>query len=205
MGLGTVAAARLGKAAQAIESRLGSLGMTSKLPVSAETQAIVRNAVPSAIMTTGFNMLGGVDPVTSVIAGAADLGINVGGMKLAGRYAPGTVGKLSYTDAKGKTLTRNEYIPSGPQNIVQGLAPIGASMAVMPLIQNQMQQQQQEEMDQTVSLQQQAMQRQLINGNLTQALSPGTQFQLQGMEQTLNPATLNQNVIDPYGYGRGVI
>lgn len=205
MGLGTAAAARLGKAAQVIQSRLGNLGMTSKLPLGPETQAIVRNAVPSAIMTTGFNMLGGVDPTTSVLAGVADLGINVGGMKLAGRYAPGTVGKLSYTDAKGKTVTRNEYIPSGPQNIIQGLAPIGASMAVMPLIQNQMQAQQQQEMDQTVSLQQQAMQRQLINGDLTQSLSPGTQFQMQGMEQTIDPNSLNQNLRDPYGYSRGLI
>jgi hypothetical protein len=60
-------------------------------------------------------------------------------------------------------------------------------------------------MDQTVALQQQAMQRQLINGNLTQALSPGTQFQLQGLEQTLNSQTLNQNLSDPYGYSRGMI
>jgi hypothetical protein len=204
MGLGTAATTMLGKAAAAIEGRLGKLGMTSPV-IGDETQAILRGAVPSAIMTTGFNMLGGVDPITSAIAGAADLGINVGGMKLAGRYAPGTLGKLSYKDPSGKTLTRNEYIPSGPQNIVQGLAPVAASMAVTPLIQNQIQAQQQQEMDQTVSLQQEAMQRQLLNGNLTQALSPGTQFQLQGMEQTLNPATLNQNIMDPYGYGRGVI
>jgi predicted aconitase with swiveling domain len=204
MGLGTSATAMLGKAARAMEGRLGNLGML-RPAVGEETQAILRNAVPSAIMTTGFNILGGVDPMTSVVAGAADLGINVGGMKLAGRYAPGTMGKLSYTDNKGKTLTRNEYVPSGPQNIVQGLAPVAASMAVMPLIQNQMQQQQQKEMDQTVSLQQQAMQRQLINGDLTQALSPGTQFQLQGMEQTLNPESLKQNMADPYGYGRGLI
>jgi len=78
-------------------------------------------------------------------------------------------------------------------------------MAVTPLIQNQLRAQQQQEMDQTVSLQQQAMQRQLINGNLTQALSPGTQFQMQGLEQTIDPSTLNENMIDPYGYGRGVI
>jgi len=204
MGVGTAATAMLGKAARAVENRLGSVGMVRPV-VNEETQAILRGAVPNAIMTTGFNMLGGVDPMTSVIAGAADLGMNVGGMKLAGKYAPGTVGKLSYKDASGKTLTRNEYIPSGPQNIVQGLAPVAASMAVMPLIQNQMQAQQQQEMDQTVSLQQQAMQRQLINGNLTQSLSPGTQFQMQGMEQTIDPATLNQNMVDPYGYGRGVI
>ena len=204
MGLGTSATAMLGRAATAIEGRLGKLGMTRPV-IGDETQAILRGAVPSAIMTTGFNMLGGVDPMTSVIAGAADLGMNVGGMKLAGRYAPGTLGKLSYTDAKGKTITRNEYIPSAAQNIVQGLAPVAASMAVTPLIQNQLRAQQQQEMDQTVSLQQQAMQRQLINGNLTQALSPGTQFQMQGLEQTIDPSTLNENMIDPYGYGRGVI
>jgi hypothetical protein len=204
MGLGTSATAMLGRAAAAIEGRLGKLGMTRPV-IGDETQAILRGAVPSAIMTTGFNMLGGVDPMTSVIAGAADLGMNVGGMKLAGRYSPGTLGKLSYTDAKGKTITRNEYIPSAAQNIVQGLAPVAASMAVTPLIQNQLQAQQQQEMDQTISLQQQAMQRQLVNGDLTQALSPGTQFQMQGLEQTINPATLNLNMLDPYGYGRGVI
>ena len=204
MGLGTSATAMLGRAAAALEGRLGKLGMTSPV-IGNETKAILRGAVPSAIMTTGFNILGGVDPMTSVIAGAADLGMNVGGMKLAGRYAPGTLGKLSYTDAKGKTITRNEYIPSAAQNIVQGLAPVAASMAVTPLIQNQLQAQQQQEMDQTISLQQQAMQRQLINGDLIQALSPGTQFQMQGLEQTIDPSTLNKNIIDPYGYGRGII
>lgn len=204
MGLGTAATAMLGKAAKAVENRLGSVGMVRPV-INDETQAILRGAVPNAIMTTGFNILGGVDPMTSVIAGAADLGMNVGGMKLAGKYAPGTLGKLSYTDAKGNTITHNEYIPSGPQNIVQGLAPVAASMAVMPLIQNQMQAQQQQEMDQTISLQQQAMQRQLINGDLRQALSPGTQFQMQGVEQTLNANSANQNVMDPYGYGRGIV
>jgi hypothetical protein len=204
MGLGNSATAMLGKAAKGIQSRLGRVGMVAPA-VGDETQAILRGAVPSAIMTTGFNMLGGVDPMTSVLAGAADLGINVGGMKLAGRYSPGTLGQLEYKDKAGKISTRNEYIPSPAQNVVQGLAPVAASMAIMPLIQGQMQAQQQQEMDQTVSLQQQAMQRQLINGDLTQSLSPGTQFQLQGMEQTLNPATLNQNIMDPYGYGRGVI
>lgn len=205
MGLGTAAATRLGNAAQAVRSRLGKLGMASEIPLTPETQAIMRGAVPSAIMTTGFNLLGGVDPINSVLAGAVDIGLNVGGMQLAGKYAPGTLGKLSYTDAKGKTVTRPEYIPSGPQTIAQGLSPVAASMVITPLIRNQMQKEQQEEMDQTVALQQQAMQRQLINGNLTQALSPGTQFQLQGLEQTLNSQTLNQNLADPYGYSRGMI
>jgi hypothetical protein len=204
MGLGTSAAAALGRAAKAVESRLGKVGMT-RPAVGDETQAILRGAVPSAIMTTGWNMLGGVDPMTSMIAGAADLGLNVGGMKLAGRYAPGTLGQLTYKDPTGKVLTRSEYIPSNVQSVVQGLAPVAASMLVNPLIQRQLQAQQQQEMDQTVALQQQAMQRQLINGDLSQALSPGTQFQMQGLEQTINPNTTVPNMLDPYGLSRGMI
>jgi hypothetical protein len=201
MGLGTSAAQMLGNAAKAIETRLGKVGIV-RPPAGSETDVMLRQALPNAAMATGMNLLGGVDPMTSVLAGALDLGFNVGGTKLAGKYAPGTLGKLH---VEGEKTPRNEYIPSGPQNIVQGLAPLAASMAVTPLIQNQIQAQQQQEMDQTVSLQQQAMQRQLINGDLSQALSPGTQFQMQGLEQTLNPATLNANMVDPYGYARGVI
>jgi len=186
-------------------SRLEKVGMAKAIS-NEDTQSILRGAIPGAIMTTGFNLIGGVSPMTSVIAGALDLGLNVGGTKLAGRYAPGRQGTLSYVDsATKKTVTRTEYMPSGPQAVVQAIAPIASSALVMPLIQQQMQDEQKNEMDQTVSLQQQAVQRQLINGNLTQALSPGTQFQLQGLEQTLNPATLNMNLADPYGYARGMI
>ena len=187
--------------------RLGQTGMLSAAE-QAEKQAINKsllgNSVPGAIMVAGFNMLGGVDPMTSLAAGAMDLGINYGGMKLAGRLSPGRMGTLSYQQ-DGKTVTRPEFMPSRAQGLVQGVSPIISSLAAMPMIQNSLIQKQQEDMDQTVSMQQQALQRELVNGLQAQALSPGTQFQMQGLEQTIDPSTLMANMADPYGYGRGVI
>jgi hypothetical protein len=197
MGLGATGAATLGRAAKAIEERLAKAGITRPIAGSAN-DVLLRNALPSAALTTGMNLIGGVDPMTSAIAGALDLGLNVGGTKLAGKYFPGTLGQLS---VKGEAAPRSEYIPSFAQGAAQAVAPMAASLAITPLIQNQ----QQQEMDQTVSLQQQAMQRQLINGNLVQALSPGTQFQMQGLEQTISPVTLGPNLLDTYGYARGMI
>lgn len=201
MGLGTSGAAILGKAAQAIEGRLARVGITRPLAGS-ENDVLIRNALPNAALAAGMNLIGGVDPMTSMIAGALDLGFNVGGTKLAGKYFPGTLGKLQ---VKGEATPRAEYIPSLAQNTMQTIAPMAASLAVTPLIQNQIQAQQQQEMDQTASIQQQAMQRQLINGGLAQALSPGTQFQMQGMEQLINPTMLNPSVAETYGYARGLI
>jgi hypothetical protein len=210
MGLPASATQGLVSSLRNIAGRLGKTGMLSAAEqVEKQTinKALLGSSVPGAIMVAGFNMLGGVDPMTSLAAGALDLGINYGGMKLAGRLSPGRMGTLTHQQ-DGKTVTRPEFIPSRAQGLVQGLSPIVSSIAAMPLIQNsliQQQQQQQEDMDQTVSMQQQAMQRELINGLQAQALSPGTQFQMQGLEQTIDPSTLMANMADPYGYGRGII
>ena len=200
------AAARQGLASS-IRNLAARLNNTGMLPVSekqAVTKAILGNTIPSAVMVTGFNMLGGVDPVTSVLAGAVDLGIGYGGMKLAGKLAPGRMGTLTQKQGD-KTVTTPHFIPSAAQNIVQGVSPIASSIAVMPMIQNAMQQQQLQEMDQTGSIQQQALQQQLINGVQAQNLSPNTLFQMQGVKHTMNPEALMQNAMDPYGYGRGII
>jgi len=197
----------LGSSLRNLAGRLGQTGMLSAAQ-QAEKQAINKSllgsSVPGAIMVAGFNMLGGVDPMTSLAAGAMDLGINYGGMKLAGRLSPGRMGTLSYQQ-DGKTVTRPEFMPSRAQGLVQGVSPIISSLAAMPMIQNSLIQKQQEDIDQTVSMQQQALQRELVNGLQAQALSPGTQFQMQGLEQTIDPSTLMANMADPYGYGRGVI
>ena len=183
------------------------LAKTGMLPVAerqAVTKAILGNTIPSAVMVTGFNMLGGVDPMTSILAGAVDLGIGYGGMKLAGKLSPGRMGSLTQKQGD-KTVTTPHFIPSAAQNVVQGVSPIASSIAVMPMIQKAMQQQQLQEMDQTGSIQQQELQRQLINGVQAQNLSNGTLFQMQGVDHTMNPEVLMQNAMDPYGYGRGVI
>jgi len=200
------AAARQGLA-NSIKNLAARLSNTGMLPVSekqAVTKAILGNTIPSAVMVTGFNMLGGVDPMTSILAGAVDLGIGYGGMKLAGKLAPGRMGSLTHKQGD-KTVTTPHFIPSAAQNIVQGVSPIASSIAVMPMIQNAMQQQQLQEMDQTGSIQQQELQRQLINGVQGQNLSPNTLFQMQGVNHTMNPEALMQNAMDPYGYGRGII
>jgi len=200
------AAARQGLASS-IRNLAAGLTKTGMLPVAekqAVTKAILGNTIPSAVMVTGFNMLGGVDPMTSLLAGAVDLGIGYGGMKLAGRLSPGRMGSLTQKQGD-KTVTTPHFIPSAAQNVVQGVSPIASSIAVMPMIQKAMQQKQLEEMTQMGSIQQQELQRQLINGVQAQNLSPNTLFQLQGVEQTIDPTTLMQNAMDPYGYGRGVI
>ena len=199
------AAARQGLA-NSIKNLAARLNNTGMLPVSekqAVTKAILGNTIPSAVMVTGFNMLGGVDPVTSILAGAVDLGIGYGGMKLAGKLAPGRMGSLTHKQGD-KTVTTPHFIPSAAQNIVQGVSPIASSIAVMPMIQNAMQQQLQE-MDQTGSIHQQELQRQLIDGVQALNLSPNTLFQMQGLNHTMNPEALMQNAMDPYGYGRGII
>jgi hypothetical protein len=200
------AAARQGLASSIknLAARLNNTGMLPVAEKQAVTKAILGNTIPSAVMVTGFNMLGGVDPMTSILAGAVDLGIGYGGMKLAGKLAPGRMGSLTQKQGD-KTVTTPHFIPSAAQNIVQGVSPIASSIAVMPMIQKAMQQQQLEEMDQTGSIQQQELQRQLINGVQAQNLSPNTLFQMQGLEQTMDPTALMQNLGDPRGYARGVI
>jgi hypothetical protein len=152
------------------------------------SKAILKDSIPSAVLTTGFNLIAGANPLTALAAGAIDLGINYGGLQLAGKYSPGNLGKLSYTDPRTKELVEhNQFIPSRMQRGIQMVAPIASSLAIMPLIQAQ-EQQQPEQMDQTVSTNQQIMQRQYINNLQNQTLSPGTNFQMQGLESTLDPA-----------------
>jgi hypothetical protein len=59
-------------------------------------------------------------------------------------------------------------------------------------------------MDQTAALQQQIMQRDMINNLQTQSLSPGTMFQMQGIESTLERDMQVDPRLDPYGLSRGM-
>ena len=152
--------------------------------MSEMSKAMLKDSIPSAVLTTGFNLLGGANPLTALAAGAIDLGINYGGMQLAGKYSPGNLGKLSYTDPKGNVVEHNQFIPSRTQRVMQMVAPIASSLAVMPLIQAQQEQPQQ--MDQTVETEQQLLQRQYINNMGQQMVSPGTNFQLAGLESTMS-------------------
>jgi hypothetical protein len=164
-----------------------SVGTAAKRGLSDMSKAMLQEAVPNAVLTAGFNLVGGASPLTALAAGAIDLGMNYGGMQLAHQYSPGHLGKLSYTDPKtGNVVEHNQLIPSRMQRGVQMVAPIASSMAIMPLLQAQ-DQQQPESMDQTTSTDQQLLQRQYINNLGPQLVSPGTNFQLAGLQSTMSP------------------
>ena len=164
-----------------------SAGTAVKRGMSDMSKAMLQDAVPNAVLTAGFNLIGGASPLTALAAGAIDLGMNYGGMQLAQQYSPGHLGKLSYTDPRTKELVEhNQFIPSRMQRGVQMVAPIASSMAIMPLLQAQ-DQQQPEAMDQTESTEQQLLQRQYVNNLGQQLVSPGTNFQLAGLQSTMSP------------------
>ena len=184
-GIGRSAANRLAQAEAPVVARAGA--QAAQRGMSDMSKAILKDSIPSAVLTTGFNLIAGVNPLTALAAGAIDLGMNYGGTQLAGKYSPGNLGKLSYTDPRTKELVEhNQFIPSRMQRGVQMVSPIASSLAIMPLIQSQ--EQQPEQMDQTVLTQQQIMQRQYINNLQAQSVSPGTNFQMQGLESTIDPA-----------------
>ena len=187
-GIGRSAANRLAQAEAPVVAQAGA--QAARRGMSDMSKAILKDSIPSAVLTTGFNLIAGVNPLTALAAGAIDLGMNYGGTQLAGKYSPGNLGKLSYTDPRTKELVEhNQFIPSRMQRGVQMVSPIASSLAIMPLIQSQEQQPEvTEQMNQAVLTQQQIMQRQYINNLQTQSVSPGTNFQMQGLESTIDPA-----------------
>lgn len=209
MGLGTAFQTLLGKVAPKAAAAAEQAAIKS---APSMTQTLLKESLPSAAVTAGMNLIGGAGVPASLLAGAVDLGINVGGMRLAGKYAPGNLGTITYKDpATNKLISKQQFIPSGPQSVVQAVAPVLSSVAVLPLTmgQQQVQQQQIQNIDQTNSIDQQTLQRIYLNNLKTDPLSPGTQFQMQGLEQTYNPylssqLSMPQN-LDPYNLSRGAL
>ena len=167
--------------------------------MSEMSKAMLKDSIPSAVLTTGFNLVGGANPLTALAAGAIDLGINYGGMQLAGKYSPGNLGKLSYTDPKGNLVEHTQFIPSRMQRGIQIVSPIVSSLSIMPLLQAQ--QEQPTQMDQTVEMEQQLLQRQYINNMGPLMVSPGTNFQLAGLESTMSSYV---NPLDAMAANRGM-
>lgn len=221
MGVGSVAAEGLKDTLKYFGTKLGNLGVKAA-PAVEETvvaaakqpninQVIFKEAIPSAAMTAGFNLLGGAGLPASLAAGAIDLGANVGLTRLAGKLAPGSLGTITYKDATGRLVTKQQFMPSAPQAVAQAVSPIISSLAIMPLTagQQQVQQQQLSNIDQTSSIYQQSLQRDYLNNLRVESLSPGTNFQMQGLESTYNPYTAIPlqvpQSLDPYGLSRGSI
>jgi hypothetical protein len=145
------------------------------------------------------------------------MGLSLGGARLAGKMgAPGTRQTALRESVKNgvKTINRvEEFKPSAMQNIAMGVGTVAAPVIMSsfaPATQlaaedpRLLQQLITEPtvMDQTASLQQQLMQREMVNKLQAQSLSPGTMFQMQGIESSLGRGMQVPVSLDPYGLNR---
>jgi len=175
---------------------------------------LVQN-IPGAI-TSGLFTLAGTGSVPAALTTAAlDMGLSYGGARLAGKYAPGAPQTILRKKREGGIETIKNYEMSMPQKIASGAGNVASVMiapSFFPVTQVAtedpalLQQLTAEPMvmDQTASVQQQLIQRDMINKLQTQSLSPGTMFQMQGIESTLGRNMPVDPRLDPYGIARGM-
>jgi len=144
---------------------------------------VLQSALPGAGIAGLFGLITG-GPKDALKYGITDLAVNVPALALTRRLAPGTQGIVNILDKAGKPTgkTRPVYTPSNTETGVNILAsmlsPVAAEQllgaGIMPT-----------DMSQEQQLYMQARQRQVENGLQTQALAPGTQFQMQGLPNRL--------------------
>ena len=185
--------------------------------LGSEGKEILAQNIPGAITGGLFTLAAGGSIPEAVGTAALDMGLSLGGARLAGKMgAPGVRQTVLRENVKNgvKTIDRvKEFKPSGMQQLAMGVGTVAAPVLMAsfaPATQLAMQdpallQQLTAEptvMDQTASLQQQLMQRQTVNDLQTQSLSPGTMFQLQGIESSLVRGMQVPGSLDPYGLNR---
>lgn len=196
-------------AGQALQRILGSrMGQAMMAPATKEA---VKASVPGAVLTTGLTAMAGGGLVPSLATGALDIGLSTAGVRLAGKVTPEMLSKVMPKRAANFLAGAKPDQMSVLQQVGQGVGSVGAAVATYPMyagsqIANLSEQELQQlmaeplAMDQTATAEQQLIQRDLINNLQTQALSPGTMFQMQGIESTLGRTDPS---LDPYGIMRG--
>ena len=202
-------AGRLAK--QIADSKIG------KAVLGGEGKDLLVQNIPGAV-TGGLLTLAGTGSIPAALATAGlDMGLSYGGARLAGKLgAPGVKQTILREEVKDgvKSIQRiPEYRQSMAQNLASGAGTVASVMiapAFLPATQlaaedpRLLQQLTTEPtvMDQTASLEQQLMQRAMLNRGAVQSLSPGTQFQLNGLESTLTRGMQVPTELDPYGLNR---
>ena len=196
-------------AGQALQRILGSrMGQAMMAPATREA---AKASIPSSVLTAGFTALAGGGLGPSLATGALDIGLSTAGARLAGKVTPQMLSKVTGQRVANVLAGSKPGEMSTLQNIAMGAGSIGATLATAPMIAgsqiaNMSQQQLQQVlaepvvMDQTLTAEQQLLQRDLINNLQGEALSPGTMFQMQGIESTLGRVDPS---LDPYGIMRG--
>lgn len=185
-----------------------------KAMLSPSTKEAAKASIPGAIVGSTFTALGGGGLPATVATGLLDVGLSTAGARLAGKVTPEMLGKVMPQRAARFIAGAKPGEMSTLQNVAMGGGSIAAAMAAIPLYPSQelvnlspaqLQQLIAEPvaMDQTATTEQQLMQRDLINQLQGEALSPGTMFQMQGIESTLGRGLTVDPRIDPYGIMRG--
>lgn len=157
-------------------------GLLKLLSSKASKDAAVSTLPGTALSTLGGLMIGG--PQAALAYGAGDFLLNYPLLRGARKIAPGTTGTLSYLNKKGQTVTVPHHQPSALEigaNIGGTLGSTavvdlvtGGSLIPNPTVVSQEQQ-----------IMEQMAQRAAINDlQNPQAVAPGTQFQMQGLEST---------------------
>lgn len=199
-------------AGQALQRILGSrMGQAMMAPATREA---AKASIPSSVLTAGFTALAGGGLGPSLATGALDIGLSTAGARLAGKLTPQMLSKVTGQRVANVLAGSKPGEMSTLQNIAMGAGSIGATLATAPMIAgsqiaNMSQQELQQVlaepvvMDQTLTAEQQLLQRDLINNLQGEALSPGTMFQMQGIESTLGRGMGVAPELDPYGIMRG--
>lgn len=193
----------------------GLLGTrVGKAMLAPATKEAAKAAAPGAVLSSAFTALGGGGIPATAATGLLDMGLSTAGARLAGKVTPEMLGKVMPQRAARFIAGAKPGELSNLQSVTMGLGSLGASMAAIPLYPSQelvgmnpaqIQQLIAEPvvMDQTATTEQQLLQRDLINRLQGEALSPGTMFQLQGVESSLGRGYSVDPRIDPYGIMRG--
>lgn len=152
------------------------------LNLISKNKDVIRDSATSAGLVTGLGLLGGQDPGTALKYGLADFAFSY----------PATLGVRGL---RGKAPQRIIDTKTGKETLEPGRsklelpANIGASVTAALLVDQTNPQLQQARQAQQQQIVQQNVQRDLINqgllaGGIPNAYSPGTMFQMQGMEPT---------------------
>jgi hypothetical protein len=196
-------------AGQALQRILGSrMGQAMMAPA---TKEVVKASVPGAVLGGGFTLMAGGGVPAALATGGLDIGLSTLAGRLAGKVTPEALSKVTgkgaanfIAGAKPGELSMLQHIAMGGGSVAAAVAthPLYAGAQIANLSEQQLQQLTAEPiaMDQTATAEQQMMQRDLINNLQTQSLSPGTMFQMQGIESTLGRVDPS---LDPYGIMRG--
>jgi uncharacterized membrane protein len=199
-------------AGQALQRILGS--RIGQAMTGAATRQAAKESIPGAVLTAGFTALAGGGLGPSLLTGGLDIGLSTAGSRLAGKVTPAMLSKITGKRMANVIAGAEPGKMSTLQHVAMGAGSVGAALATAPMIagqqianlsQQDLQQLMSEPvvMDQTLTAEQQLLQRDLINQLQAQSLSPGTMFQMQGIESTLGRGMSVAPQIDPYGIMRG--